>query len=391
VRTDCRICHGVKLEVILKLAPTPIGDEFLLEPRHQPLHPIDLYQCQDCGLAQLLYEIPPEEIYKDYLYLTGSSKGLDEHFAQYARQVTTVCGLKKDDLVVDIGSNDGTLLRHFKALGMTVCGFEPCKEIALRAEGNGIPTVASYFPPKPLWFASRAKLIAANNVVANLNDLDAFMEGIVALLAEDGTFVFESFYLGDVVRNMVFDFIYHEHLSAFSVKPVKHLLKRHGLHLYKIEHLPTKGGSIRYYCNRYYAGKSQAEIPDDDETLYRKQTYAEFSARINFQKEKTLAFLRWAKAQGKSIAGFGASISATTLIYHFDLGEFIDYLVDDNLVKVGRYSPGLHLKVHHPSHLYKDWPDYVLCLAWRFAGEFRNIHPAFPLIVPLPKFRCIRS
>jgi len=380
MRTDCRI----------KLAPTPIGDEFLLVPKEQPLHPIDLYQCQDCGLAQLLYEIPPEEIYKDYLYLTGSSVGLDDHFKEYAGRVAKVCGLQQGDMVVDIGSNDGTLLKHFKSLGMNVLGYEPCEAIADVARRAGISTVSAYFDDRqpeyvadPKGYDVKAKLITANNVVANMNDLDSFMRGVLRLLDEDGTFVFESFYLGDVVRNMVFDFIYHEHLSAFSVKPVKALMRRYGLTLYKTEHLPTKGGSIRYYCTRYYAARGKEEVPDDDARLYDKDTYVEFARKIETEKQKTLAFLRHLKAQGKTICGFGASISATTLIYHFELAGFLDYLIDDNPAKIERFSPGTHLEVKNTNAF---GSDYVIALAWRFADDFKRAHPHAKLIVPLPRF-----
>ncbi len=387
MRTDCRICHSTRLELILKLAPTPIGDQFLLVPKEQPLHPIDLYQCQDCGLAQLLYEIPPEEIYRDYLYLTGSSVGLQEHFEQYARRVATVCNLMDDDLVMDIGSNDGTLLKYFRLLGAQVCGIEPCEAIAKEARRAGIPTLQRYFG-KDLG-VGKAKIITANNVVANVNDLDSFMEGVCELLAEDGTFVFESFYLGDVVRNMVFDFIYHEHLSAFSIRPVKRLMERYGLRLYRVEHLKTKGGSIRYYCNRYYAGRSQPEVEDDDESLYEKQTYIEFAKRIEVERNKTLAFVSDARRSGATIAGFGASISATTLLYHFGLDEFVDFLLDDNPAKIGRVSPGHHLKVYRPSEAPPF--DCVIALAWRFAEDFHARYPQYPLIVPLPEAKCIPS
>lgn len=387
MRTDCRICHGSHLELILKLAPTPIGDQFLLEPKEQPLHPIDLYQCQYCGLAQLLYEIPPEEIYKDYLYLTGSSVGLHDHFAEYALQVFQQCDLRTGDLVVDIGSNDGTLLKQFKALGMYVCGIEPCEAIADIARRDGIHTLQRYFGPE--LGLGRAKLITANNVVANINDLDAFMEGVLDLLDEDGTFVFESFYLGDVVQNMVFDFIYHEHLSAFSIKPVKLLMRRYGLHLYRTEHLMTKGGSIRYYCMRYYAGRAQIEVEDDHEALYDPETYRQFTWRIEAEKEKTLAFCRQAKAEGKILAGFGASISCTTLLYHFGLAKYIDFLLDDNPAKIGRFSPGHHLPVL-PTEKAAN-ADYVIALAWRFADDFHHNYPDVKLIVPLPAFKCIPS
>ncbi len=381
MRSDCRICHGTNLDLVLQLAPTPIGDQFLKEPRFQPLHPIDLYQCQDCGLAQLLYEIPPEEIYADYIYLTGSSVGLQQHFAKYAKDVAAVVGLRAIDLVVDIGSNDGTLLKEFKKLGVErVVGFEPCEQIAEVAKRNGVPTIKSYFKRGILM--EKAKLITANNVVANINDLDSFMEGVVDLLADDGTFVFESFYLGDVIKNMVFDFIYHEHLSAFSIKPIKRLMRRYGLQLYRVDHLPTKGGSIRYYCNRYYASKFITEVLDDAYALYQKQTWLDFNARIAVEREKTLEFCREAKAAGKTIAGFGACISGTTLAYSFGIGSYLSWLIDDNPAKIGKFSPGFHLQVKPTT----AETDYILALAWRFADDFQAAHPNVKVIRPLPCF-----
>lgn len=381
LRSDCRVCHGTNLSLVLKLSSSPVGDEFLLQPKHQPLHPIDLYQCADCGLAQLLYVISPEEIYKDYLYMTGSSPGLDAHFMEYARDVIDVCDLRPDDMVVDIGSNDGTLLWHFKQMGMQVTGFEPAQKMAEFSRSRGVPTIADYFGKGKVAF--KAKVITANNVVANINDLDAFMEGVVELLADDGTFIFESFYLGDVLKNMVFDFIYHEHLSAFSVKPVKHLMRRYGLQLYRTEHLATKGGSIRYYCNRYYAGR-MSEVGDDDPRLYEKETYVEFARKIETEKQKTLGYLEHIKSKGKTICGFGACISGTTLIQHFELGPYLKFLVDDNPAKIGRFSPGLHLPVY-PSAKSAE-ADYVLVLAWRFAEHFKRNYPYAKLIVPLPRF-----
>jgi hypothetical protein len=384
LRNDCRICHGTNLDLVLKLAPTPIGDQFLTEPRFQPLYPIDLYQCQDCGLAQLLYEIQPEEIYADYIYLTGSSPGLQQHFAQYAKDVAAVVGLERGDAVVDIGSNDGTLLREFKNLGAVVIGIEPCLEIAKASNAKGIPTLGQYFR-KGLLGKGSAKLITANNVVANISDLDSFMEGVVDVLADDGTFVFESFYLGDVVKNMVFDFIYHEHLSAFSIRPVKRLMERYGLQLYRVEHLQTKGGSIRYYCNRG-RGNFKPEIYEREGHLYDKQTWIDFNTRIAIEREKTLNFCSQAKAQGKTIAGFGACISGTTLLYQFGLGEYIDYLLDANPAKHFRYSPGIHLKVFPESETASRKPDFVLALAWRFADDFQAAHPNVKVIRPLPCF-----
>lgn len=385
-RADCRICHARRLTSILSLAPSPIGDEYLEKPRRQERYPIELHQCGYCGLAQLVDELSPEYIYRDYLYLTSSSPGLAAHFAQYAKDVAANCKLRPLDLVIDIGSNDGLLLREFQKLGMRAIGIEANDAIAEVARAAGVPTFTGFFR-KNLGLP-KARLITANNVVANIDDLDAFMEAVVDTLAEDGMFVFESFYLGDVVKNMVFDFIYHEHLSAFSVRPVKILMQRYGLTVVRTEHLATKGGSIRYYCERYYVGKGEP-VPDDDPALYAPQTYVDFNARIAEEKAKSWKFLDDARRRGKSVAGFGASISCTTLMYHFDITGHIDYLVDDNPAKIWRYSPGVHLSVLPVSALYERKPDYVFALAWRFADDFRRKHPSFDLVVPLPEFRCV--
>mgnify|MGYP001593738939 FL=1 len=377
MRTDCRGCHSKNLEMIIHLEPTPIGDDYLETPRHQTLYPLDLYQCQDCGLAHVLEEVrlPPST----FLYFTGTSPFALNFFQDFAEQVSADCKLEKDDLVVDIGSNDGVLLAAFQKLGMLVTGFEASAQMSEYANEKGIPTIPRSFgpnfhPPK------KAKLITANNVLANMYDLDIMMEGVVDILDKDGSFVFETFYLGDLLRGRLFDYVYHEQPTAFSIKPVKHLMRRYGLSLYRADYVTTRGGAVRYYC-----GYDKPEIQDDDEQLYKKETYADLMAQIDSERDKTRALLFDLKKQGKTICGYGASITATALIYYFGIGEFLSFLVDDTKSKTDRFSPGLHLKVHPCIKCLET--DYVFILTPRLADHFKRAFPKAQLIVPLPQLQ----
>ena len=408
-RNTCRACGSKDLDLVFSLKPSPIGDAYVTEDQlsvTQPSYPIDLYLCSDCGLAQIIDVIDPNVLYGDYIYVTGSSVGLLEHFRGYAHSVQERCNLKPNSLVIDIGSNDGTLLSCFGELGMKVLGIEPASHIAAHANAKGIETLDKFVD---LQLAEEvvseygcAKLITSNNVFANIDDLDTWVHAVNKMLASDGVYVFESYYLGDVIKNMVFDFIYHEHLSAFSVKPIKKLFERIGLELIAVEHVPTKGGSLRYFVQRPGGpldddgSVSKYLALEDSEGLYKRETYNIFDKKIHQLKEQTRELLIKLKGEGKSIAGFGASITGTTLIYHFEIGEYLDYLVDDNPAKQGRYSPGLHLPVLPSSALYERKPDYVLVLAWRFAKPFISNHQAYlddggKFVIPVPEFEIIEN
>ena len=408
-RPDCRGCRGRDLDMVFSMRPSPIGDAYVTLDRvgeSQPSYPIDLYMCRACGLAQLLDVIDPEVLYGDYIYVTESSPGLKEHFRSYAEAVGSRCRLNHGDLVIDLGSNDGTLLQAFKALGRRVLGIEPAAHIAAQATARGVTTLARFFNAE---FAKeiatdhgRAKLITANNVFANIDDLGSWVDGINEVLSEDGVFVFESFYLADWVNNLVFDFLYHEHLTAFSVKPVQALFHRVGMELTAVERVSTKGGSLRYFIQRLGGplrkdGSVEKMLAQEESAgLYQKEIFLRFTEEINTLKNDTRRFLEKAKSEGKSIAGFGASITCTTLIHHFELAEYIDYLVDDNPAKQGRFSPGHHLPVLSPSVLDQRKPDYVIVLAWRYVipieERYKNyLESGGCYVVPVPKFRCISA
>ena len=406
-RTTCRMCGSSNLILVYQLAPTPIGDAYVTADQlniFQEKYPIEMFLCRDCGLVQLLDVISPEVLYSDYIYMTSSSLEMQEHFPKYAKDVVGRIKPAPGALVVDIGSNDGTLLRHFKNNGLQVIWVEPAAEIARTATENGVKTIPGFFTPELALRIRQeqgpASIITANNVYANVDDLFSLTEGIRSLLAPNGVFIFESFYLADVIENKVFDFIYHEHLSAFSVAPVKRFFQQRGMQLIDVQRVPTKGGSLRYTIQLSGAPRSvspsvQSMLDFEKRIgLYHPETYKAFLREIDRLKQLTLADLKKLKSEGKTIAGYGASITGTTLIYHFDIGEYLDYLIDDNPAKQGRFSPGLHIPVYHPKLLYEHKPDYVLILAWRFAEQIIKKHEAFlnqggKFIIPVPEFRTV--
>lgn len=406
-RSDCRLCHGADLEVALSLTPTPLADAYVPPERAnepQGIFPLDMYLCRTCGFLQLLDVVQPQDIYVDYIYETQSSLGLAEHFDRYAQEVLDRIRPAAGSLVIDVGSNDGTLLRSFRERGMSVLGIDPAVEIARRATENGVETVAEFLTPDTARRIREergpAAIVTANNVIANIDDLDEVMVAVRQLLAPDGVFVFESFYLGDLVRNMVFDFFYHEHISAFSVRPLEPFFARHGLQLVDALRVPTKGGSVRYTVQLEDGGRPVNDSVAELRTLEREQglgtpeLFRTFAAQIDEAKRRTLDFLLPLRQEGRSIAGYGASATTTTLVYHFDLGRVLDYMLDDYPAKQGLLSPGLHIPVVASEELYEREPDDVIVLAWRYWEPIARKHGRFiedggRFVVPMPDLRVI--
>ena len=403
-RTDCRLCHSRNLKLVLKLTPTPLADSYLRTNETQPVFPLDLYLCRECGFAQLLDVVQPQHIYLDYIYETVSSLGLVEHFDSYAAEVLGRIRPPAGALVIDVGSNDGTLLKSYQKRGMKVLGVDPAREIAARATAAGVETLAEFLnvPVARRIRQERgpAAIVSANNVIANIDDLDEIAAAIRELLAPDGVFVFESYYLGDLVKNMVFDFIYHEHISSFAVKPVALFFQRHGLELVDVLRVPTKGGSLRYTIQLAGGPRKVAPIVGEllaleaQQGLDQPEMFRAFNARIERAKADTLAVLQKLKAEGKSVAGYGASATTTTLVYHFGMGGLIDYLVDDYPAKQGTFSPGLHLPVLPSEALYERRPAAVVVMAWRYYEPIMRRHQKYSaqggkFIVPMPELKIL--
>jgi SAM-dependent methyltransferase len=406
-RDTCRLCGSRDLETTLHIAATPPGDHYVTaaeRDRPQGTYPLDIVLCGGCGLSQLAYTVDPEILYGNYVYTTSISLGLPEHFRRYAGAVVGNVKPRDGALVVDIGSNDGSLLRCFQQHGLRVLGVDPADAIARQATESGVETWTGYFTSA---LARRIKeergaatIVTANNVFANVDAPAEFVKGIRHLLAPDGVFVFETSYLLDVVEKALVETVFHEHLSYLAAKPLEAFFAGLGMQLIDVERVPTKGGSLRGTVQ--LAGGPRPVSPavaelialEESRGLDRPEIFKEFATRLDGVKSRLLALLGGLKAQGKVIAGFGASVGVTTLIYHFDVANLLSYIVDDNPGKQNTFSPGHHIPVLPPDALYERKADYVLILAWNYAEPIMKKHRAFSekgghFILPLPEVETV--
>jgi len=403
-KTDCRLCGSTSLEHVLPIKPSAIGDAFVpLERLSEPqdLYPLDCYLCLDCGHLQNLDVVDPDILFRDYTYRTSVSLGLVEHFKRYAHSVVSSLSIPTGSLVVEMGSNDGSLLKAFKNEGMRVQGVDPARDIAAAATADGIPTIPDFFTSA---LASRikseqgeAKLFCANNVFAHIDNMSDVVKGIRLLLADDGAFVFEVSYIVDMIDNMVFDTIYHEHVSHHALIPLETFLNRHDMTLFHVERTGTKGGSIRAFAQP----KSTATRPRSRELskliaeeerrgITKPKIYRDWFEEIERCRRHVLAYLDTAIADGKLIAAYGASTTTTTLLYHFELESRVKFIVDDNALKQGLYSPGAHIPVLPSSELATRKPDIVVILAWIYAEPILKRNQAYleaggRFLLPLPE------
>ncbi|MBI4375181.1 MAG: class I SAM-dependent methyltransferase [Elusimicrobia bacterium] len=403
-RADCRLCGSKELELVFALTPTPPANAFVpAEKRDTPQQrfPLDLFFCRECTHLQLLDVVDPALLFEDYVYVSGTSPVFVNHFKGYAEDMIHRFGLKAPDLVIDIGSNDGTLLRFFKDKGLQVLGIDPAKKIAEQATKAGVKTMAEFFTPELAERLRRkegpAQLICANNVFAHADDLKGMVAGIRHLLAPDGVFVFEVSYLADVINKTLFDTIYHEHLAYHAVKPLQRFFRDNGMELIEALRVDSHGGSLRGMAQRTGAkrdvGASVAELLALEEKLglHKAETYRRFDRQIDERRRELVAVLKSLKAEGKRIAGFGAPAKATTLMHHFGLGpEYLDFVVDDSPLKQGLFTPGHHIPVLSSKALEERRPDALLILAWNFAPSIIEKNKAFAqrggrFIIPLPK------
>jgi SAM-dependent methyltransferase len=402
-KSACRLCGSRALELVLPIRPSPIGDAFITADRlqeKQELYPLDCYLCGDCGHLQNLDVVDPDILFRDYTYRTSVSLGLVQHFANYARSVVSDIGIPRDSLVVEMGSNDGSLLKAFQAEGMRVQGIDPARDIARAATNQGVPTLPDFFTSKVaakiLAERGGAALFCANNVFAHIDNLADVAEGIRTLLAPDGVFVFEVSYIVDMIDNMVFDTIYHEHVSHHALLPMEAFLQRHGLTLFDVMRTGTKGGSIRAFAQlaatgtRAKSSRLAALIAEETRRgITQPKIYGDWFAAIERCKQAVLTFLDDARLAGKTVAGYGASTTTTTLLHHFELASRLAFIADDNPLKQGRFSPGAHLPVLPSSELAQRKPDIVVILAWIYAEPIIARNAAFleaggTFLVPLP-------
>ena len=381
VISGCRSCGRADLETMLAFGDLPLADAFA-GPEElggpDPVYPLTVAVCASCALVQLRETVSPETLFDEsYRYYSSFSDALVEHSRANAQALIRSRGLGPESLVVEIASNDGYMLRHFVEQGVPVVGFEPAPGPASVAESLGIPTIRRFFGIDEGTRLARerrpADVVIANNVLAHVPDLNGFVAGIGAALGPDGVAVVEVPYVRDLLERREFDTIYHEHLCYFSVSALAPLFQRHGLSLNRVEHLSIHGGSLRLHVGRlervdesvgrFLRAEKQGGLT---ETL----PYLRFAAEVEETQRVLVDLLRELKDGGVRIAGYGAAAKGTTLLNACGIGrDLIDYVVDRNTFKQGRFIPGVRIPIRDPELLISDMPEYVLLLAWNFREE----------------------
>jgi SAM-dependent methyltransferase len=374
----CRVCDSLDLEPVIDLGLQPWANHFLRpeEVGTEPFYPLRVVFCHACHTAQLDYTVPRQVMFSDHTYLSGITQTLDDHFRRTAEEVLGRFGSGKRPLgVLDIGSNDGTQLRHYQALGCDVLGVESSQTAVRMAQESGVPTVRGFFDlDLARSLGRRFEVVSAAGVFFHLEELHSAAEGIRRCLADDGLFVVQFLWMRQIVRNRAFDQIYHEHLLYYNLETLDTLLRRHGLWLFDAQFEPIHGGSLVAFVapvpghGRTPALEAllAAEARDGSNTI---EAYRDFAKAIVDLKRENRAFLDGRKAAGKRIFGLGAPVKGNTLLNTFGIGtETLDCLVERNVLRRGLYSPGRHIPIRIESELSAP-PDVYYGLAWNFRDE----------------------
>ena len=404
-RTRCRACDGTALRAFLSLGPQPLANAFLSGESDfddERFFPLDVYCCDGCGLVQLLDVVDPEALFGHYLYVSGVSETMAAHFREYARSVTGTLSLSPADLVVEIASNDGSLLAQFAALGVRTLGVEPARNIAALALARGIETVSRFFDQqvgRELATAyGPARAVVANNVLAHVDDPRSFLAGCAELITDDGQIVVEVPYALDMLARCEYDTIYHEHLCYFTVGPLARIGASAGLAVARVDRMPVHGGTIRVWFRK--GAEHGPEVrsmmqAERDASLTAFATWARFGRAAAANREALRSLLQGLREEGRSIAGYGAPAKGNTLLNYCGIGTtWLPFTVDRSPLKVGRLTPGMHLPVLPVEAVRERRPDYLLLLAWNFAEEIMVQQAAYRegggrFILPLPSPRVV--
>ena len=405
----CRFCGASHLRPFVNLGMSPPCESFLTAAQLdqvEPFYSLDVRICPSCLLVQLREYIPAEDIFSECAYFSSYADSWLKHARRYAEDMITRFGLDEKSFVVELASNDGYLLRNFVAKGIPCLGVEPAANVAKVAIDNGVPTCVEFFGKA---LAARlaeefgqADLIAGNNVLAQVPDLNDFVAGIKLLLAPGGIVTIEWPHVLELMRKNQFDTIYHEHYSYFSLFTHERIWERHGMRVFDVERLATHGGSLRVFgCHADDSFKGESERLKSLRTQERAakldslEGYADYTSRVERTKRKLMSFLIGARDEGKRIAGYGAPGKGNTLLNFCGIRtDFIDYLVDRSAYKHGRFTPGTHIPIFPPDKLAQTRPDYILILPWNLREEIAD-QLAYTrqwgaqLVVPIPEVEIV--
>lgn len=403
LRKNCRVCGGMNLIKVLDLGSMPPANAFLKKEDFavEESFPLTVLFCKDCFLLQVPEVIDAAILFKDYDYITSASKPLAEHFVEMGKVLKDRFISSKEDLMVEVGGNDGTLLGAIKD-DCRVLNIDPAENIEALARERGVETMVAFFNQQ-IADAVRAryggaKVVVANNVMAHIDDMRGIFSSVSSLLSDDGVFVFEVHWVGNLIGEGGFDQIYHEHLCYYSLLSLNTLVESAGLHIFDVEFVPIHGKSLRVF-----AGKKNEKIKTVDEVftlekdmgLDNVDTFKSFSRKVKKNKADIFDTLSQLKNEGKKIAGYGAPAKGNTLLNFVGIGsDVVDYLTDTTPMKQGLYSPGMHIPVVAPNRLVLDKPDYILLLAWNYADAILKKEEALrangvKFIIPVPEVKII--
>ena len=382
--SGCRFCGAPLKHTVVDLGMSPLCESYVSAEKlnqMEPFYPLHAYVCEKCFLVQLDEYVGPEAIFNEYAYFSSYSDSWVEHAKNYTDMIVARLGLDQRSRVVELASNDGYLLQHFVRKGIPCLGIEPAANVARVAEEKGVSTLVRFFGQTTARELARqeknADLIVGNNVLAQVPDLNDFVAGVKILLKSQGVVTMEFPHLMRLMEGNQFDTIYHEHFSYFSFLTVEKVFASHGLTLFDVEEIPTHGGSLRIYGRHsedtskpVCARVTELRSREKSEGFTQLELYSTFTAKVKETKGKLLEFLIATKRQGETIAGYGAPGKGNTLLNYCGIRtDFLDYTVDRNSYKQGKFLPGTHIPIYHPDRIQETKPDFILILPWNFKDE----------------------
>jgi hypothetical protein len=403
----CILCEQAHVEQFLDLGSTALANKFLSREElstPEPKYPLKVGFCNACGHVQLMELVPPQAMFDHYLYVSSASDTLKNHLWDLSDEILKRYQLGADDLVIDIGCNDATLLHGFKRYGVRTLGVDPAQNLADLTCENGIERCTALFNSETAkeiisrW--GKASIITATNTFPHIQDLPDFIRGIRAVLKPGGAFVIELHYLLDLVEQVAFDTVYHEHVSYWALGPMKQLFESNGMQIVDAERLPLHHGQLRVFVT--HEGKCQVTPrvnqilqTERDRGLARFETYERLADRAMIIKEDLHCTLTALRGEGKRVVGYGAPAKGNTLLSFLEIGpELLEYIADRSPLKQGLYTPGMHIPVVAAERLLADQPDYVLLLAWNFVEEVLDQQSEYrrrggKFIIPVPEVKTV--